>query len=218
MNKINDTTIIAIDGTAGSGKGTLAKKIALHFNYAHLDTGKLYRGLAYFVIKTNIDINNVNKIISLIPNLNDMDFNNPKLISTSVSKTASIISALPQIRQKLLKYQSDFPALSLQKGFKGVVVDGRDIGSVIFPNADIKFFVDADIETRAKRRYQELINKENNIDYESVLNDIIQRDDADKNRKTAPLVICDDAIIIDTTNIDIKTMIDNAINKINELL
>ena len=217
MNKIN-STIIAIDGTAASGKGTLAKKIAIHFNYAHLDTGKLYRGLAYFVMKTNTDNDNVGKIISLIPNLNDMNFNNSELISTSVSKTASIISALPQIRQQLLKYQKDFPIISLQKGFEGVVVDGRDIGSIIFPNANIKFFVDADMETRARRRYNELINKENNIDYEFVLSDIKQRDYADKTRKTAPLIICNDAIIIDTTNIDIKTMVDDAINKINELL
>ena len=85
MNKIN-TTIIAIDGTAASGKGTLAKRIATHFNYAHLDTGKLYRGLAYLVMSTNTDNNDIDKIISLIPDLHNLDFNNPELISTSVSK------------------------------------------------------------------------------------------------------------------------------------
>ncbi len=217
MNKIN-TTIIAIDGTAASGKGTLAKKIATHFNYAHLDTGKLYRGLAYLVMSTNTDNNDIDKIISLIPDLHNLDFNNPELISTSVSKTASIVSALPPIRQQLLKYQKDFPVTSLQKGFAGVVVDGRDIGSIIFPDADIKFFVDADVETRARRRYNELINKENNIDYKSVLSDITQRDYADKTRKVAPLIICDDAIVIDTTNTDIEAMVENAINNINKLL
>ena len=160
----------------------------------------------------------LDKIISLIPDLHNLDFNNPELISTSVSKTASIVSALPPIRQQLLKYQKDFPVTSLQKGFAGVVVDGRDIGSIIFPDADIKFFVDADVETRARRRYNELINKENNIDYKSVLSDITQRDYADKTRKVAPLIICDDAIVIDTTNTDIEAMVENAINNINKLL
>ncbi|MGB1361421.1 MAG: (d)CMP kinase [Alphaproteobacteria bacterium] len=204
--------VIAIDGTAASGKGTLAKRLAKHFNYAHLDTGKIYRALAYRVIQTNTDPSNTNAVVDLIGSISDIKFDNPELVSNEVGKMASIVSPIPQVRENLLDYQRKFPTVSLEKNFDGVVVDGRDIGSVIFPDADVKFFVDADVEVRAKRRFDELIARGDNVEFETILNDIKVRDTADKNRATSPLIKCDDAHSVDTTNVDIDTMVQNAID------
>ena len=210
----NTSFIIAIDGTAASGKGTLAKGLAKHFNYAHLDTGKIYRALAYKVIQTNTDINDIPAIVGLIGSISEIKFDNPELVSNDVGKMASIVSPIPDVRKNLLDYQRKFPAVSLEKGFSGVVVDGRDIGSVIFPNANVKFFVDADEKVRAKRRFDELTNRGDKIDFDTVLNDIKVRDEADKNRDASPLLKCADAIVVDTTDTPIDEMLASAIAKI----
>ena len=210
----NNSFIIAIDGTAASGKGTLAKGLAKHFNYAHLDTGKIYRALAYKVIQTNTNVNDIEKIVGLIGSISEIKFDDPELVSNDVGKMASIVSPIPEVRKNLLDYQRKFPTVSLEKGFSGVVVDGRDIGSVIFPNANVKFFVDAGLEIRAKRRFDELIARGDKIDFETVLNDIKVRDTADKNRDASPLIKCVDAIEVDTTDTPIDEMLTSAIAKI----
>ena len=210
----NTSFIIAIDGTAASGKGTLAKGLAKHFNYAHLDTGKIYRALAYKVIQTNTDINDIDGVVGLIGAISEIKFDDPKLVSNDVGKMASIVSPIPEVRKNLLDYQRKFPIVSAEKGFSGVVVDGRDIGSVIFPNANVKFFVDADEKIRAKRRFDELTNRGDKIDFETVLNDIKARDEADKNREASPLIKCADAIMVDTTDTPIDEMLASAIAKI----
>ena len=206
MPNTNAPYIIAIDGTAGSGKGTLSKRLAKHFNYVHLDTGKLYRATAYKVLQNGGDVNNIQDALSAVKSLQAEDFTNPKLTSNAIGNSASIVSKIPQVRQALEDYQRTYP-----NGHKGAVIDGRDIGTVIFPSAHIKFFVDADVKIRAERRTAELQNS--GAIYEEILSDLKARDEADKNRAISPLVPADDAHHIDTSHIDIDTMLKNALDK-----
>ena len=212
----NTPFIIAIDGTAGSGKGTLSKRLAKHFGYVHLDTGKLYRATAYKVIKNGGDIHNVTDALDSVKTLEVDDFSNPELTSNDIGNGASIVSKIPEVRQALVAYQHNFP-----NGNTGAVIDGRDIGTVIFPDANIKFFVDADVTVRAERRTAELKYKElkskklqsTEVNYDTILTDLKARDEADKNRAISPLVPAQDAHHIDTSKIDIQAMLEYALSK-----
>lgn len=184
----NKKPVIAIDGTAGSGKGTLSKNIAKKLNFDHLDTGLLYRYLAYKRIRNE-------------ENVDEIDYSKIKkldLTTREITKMSSIVAKEKATRQKLLGFQrffANFPP----SGF-GSVIDGRDIGSVIVPNAEVKFFIDAKLEVRAKRRFLEYSEKGENIGYNYVLEKLKERDKRDMNRKYSPLKIDKKAIMIDTSN------------------
>ena len=191
--------IVAIDGTAASGKGTLAKKTANHFGFKYLDTGILYRVVAYYLktseIHSEISKQNVQDSLRLLINKN---FQLSHLRNEEISLKASIISKNKIVRDNLLTYQREF---AMQEG--GTVLDGRDIGTVVCPNADIKIFVDADIEIRAKRRYDQYLKKKSNsnLNLSDIIDDLTKRDYIDKNRQLSPLVSAKDAYLLDTSNI-----------------
>ena len=197
--------IVAIDGTAASGKGTLAKKTANHFGFKYLDTGILYRVVAYHLksaeIHSEISKQNVQDSLRLLIN---KDFQLSHLRNEEISLKASIISKNKIVRDNLLTYQREF---AMQEG--GTVLDGRDIGTVVCPNADIKIFVDADIEIRAKRRYDQYLkknsnsnsNSNSNLNLSDIIDDLTKRDYIDKNRQLSPLVSAKDAYLLDTSNI-----------------
>jgi len=189
--------IVAIDGTAASGKGTLAKKTANHFGFKYLDTGILYRVVAYHLkssgINSEISKQNVQDSLKLLFN---KDFQLSHLRNEEISLKASIISKNKIVRDNLLSYQREF---AMQEG--GTVLDGRDIGTVVCPNADIKIFVDADVEIRAKRRYDQYLKKNTNLNLSAIIDDLTKRDYIDKNRQLSPLVSAKDAYLLDTSNI-----------------
>ena len=195
--------VIAIDGTAGSGKGTLAKKLADFIKFDHLDTGILYRICALEMLDKKVDLESVD-IASWLFNNKDLSI----LRSEKVSKETSKISKNPTVRKFLLKFQRDF-GNSPPNGF-GSVIDGRDIGSVVFPNAEIKFYIDADPKIRAKRRLEELNLKSS--DYPKIFDNIIERDKQDKLRKNSPLLRTKSAFLIDSTNLNIEGVLKYAIN------
>ena len=191
--------IVAIDGTAASGKGTLAKKTANHFGFKYLDTGILYRVVAYYLksaeIHSEISKQNVQDSLRLLIN---KDFQLSHLRNEEISLKASIISKNKIVRDNLLTYQREF---AMQEG--GTVLDGRDIGTVVCPKADVKIFVDADIEIRAKRRYDQYLkkNSDSNLNLSDIIDDLTKRDYIDKNRQLSPLVSAKDAYLLDTSNI-----------------
>ena len=191
--------IVAIDGTAASGKGTLAKKTANHFGFKYLDTGILYRVVAYYLksseIHSEISKQNVQDSLRLLIN---KDFQLSHLRNEEISLKASTISKNKIVRDNLLTYQREF---AMQEG--GTVLDGRDIGTVVCPNADIKIFVDADIEIRAKRRYDQYLqnNSNSNLNLSDIIDDLKKRDYFDRNRQLSPLVSAKDAYLLDTSNI-----------------
>lgn len=193
--------LIAIDGPAASGKGTLAKKIAWHFGYDYLDTGSIYRLVGYKCMNLNSfeaddEDKKKKKAIKIAKELKKDDLRKEShLFDEGVGQAASIVSSIPQVRDALIKLQQDFASNP-----NGAVLDGRDIGTVICPNADYKFFITADIEARAKRRYIELHNKDKSVKYDDVLSNLKKRDERDSKRSIAPLKKADDSIHIDTTN------------------
>lgn len=203
--------IIAVDGYASTGKTTLSKKIAKYLKFVHIDTGSMYRAFTLFAIENGLykkEIFNKNKLEDLLNNIsfsfsnnNDLLFKNSVISSdirsTIVSDHVSKIASLKIVRKYMVNYQRD---LVLKKN---CVVEGRDIGSVVFPNANVKFFMDADVKVRAKRRYDELMKNNKNISYNSVLNNVTNRDKKDTNRLIAPLKKVSDSIIIDTTDMSI---------------
>ena len=189
--------IIAIDGMAASGKGTLSKKLATHFGYDYLDTGLLYRRTAYEAIIANIDLDNLAEVLKVAKNIDYTQSISEDLHTDEIGSVASRIAVYKGLRKELNKIQLDFP-----NGRKGVVIDGRDIGTVIFPNADLKFFITASLEERAKRRYLQLKNKGKEIIFDVVLRDLKERDERDSKRLVAPTVAASDAVIIDSSELD----------------
>lgn len=189
--------IVAIDGTAASGKGTLAKKTANYFGFKYLDTGILYRVVAYYLksseIRSEISKQNVQDSLRLLIN---KDFKLSHLRNEEISFKASIISKNKIVRDNLLTYQREF---AMQEG--GTVLDGRDIGTVVCPNADVKIFVDADIDIRAKRRYKQYLKNNLKLNLEDIIDDLNKRDYLDRNRQLSPLVPAKGSYLIDTSNI-----------------
>ena len=192
--------IIAIDGTAASGKGTLGRTLAMRLGLDHLDTGLLYRAVGLAAKQANLDIENASDdaIKALVESLDLSQKFGPELRGSEVGELASKVAALPLVRSCLLEKQREF-AQQPPHG-KGAVLDGRDIGSVVLPDADAKFFVDAAADIRATRRHLELKSRGENIEFSEVLSDIIQRDCRDKNRTVAPLIAADDAFFIDSSD------------------
>lgn len=203
--------IIAVDGPAASGKGTIARALAKHFGLPHMDTGLLYRAVALNLWRWGGDPGNEFEAARAARELN-LDADDPELRSEPVSKIASSISAYTEVRAVLLKRQQDF---ARQPG--GAVLDGRDIGTVIAPEAEVKLFVTASPEVRAARRLKELECRGMHARYEDVLADIHARDWRDSNRDVAPLKPAPDAIPLDTSELDVDQAIAEALRLVEEL-
>jgi cytidylate kinase len=191
--------IIAIDGPAASGKGTLAKHLAAHYRLRHLDTGLLYRAVAHAMLAAAHPLDDVAAAVSAARTLDPARFDAAALKRHAVGEAASVISAIPEVRAALLAFQREFG-----RAPPGAVIDGRDIGTVVFPDAQAKIFVIATPEARARRRAAELASAGERIPYEDVLADIRRRDARDRDRATAPLKRAPDAHLLDTTHLDIE--------------
>lgn len=202
--------IIAIDGPLASGKGTLARALAKHYGLPHLDTGALYRATALQLIENGIEPNNEAEAVKAAHSLDLSLLENPNLRTAKAGAGASVVAAMPEVRKALFDFQVNF---ANQKG--GAVLDGRDIGTVICPNADYKFYVTASPEVRAQRRLKELHEKGENITLEELVAQIKERDTRDASRDYAPLLKASDAIELDTTELAIGDVIKKAINLIN---
>ncbi|MEK9794374.1 MAG: (d)CMP kinase [Hyphomicrobiales bacterium] len=201
--------IIAIDGPAASGKGTIAKKLSEYFGLPYLDSGLLYRIVASEVISQNIDPLEKRLVIDLVKKINFGKSNLTNLRNDNVSHVASIIAQYQEVRDILLSYQRSFAS-------NGVVMDGRDIGTVVFPNADYKFYITATLEERTNRRFLELLEQNSELDRNIVKNDINNRDQRDMLRKIAPLAKAVDAIEVDTTFMKIDDVIDFIVKYIHK--
>jgi cytidylate kinase len=199
--------IIAIDGPAASGKGTLGKRLATHYGLRHLDTGLIYRAVAKALIDAGLSPNDAAAAAAAAKTLDPSHFDEIALKAHSISEAASIVSAIPEVRDELLSFQREFAAKP-----PGAVLDGRDIGTVICPNADVKVYVTATPEVRARRRAAEYKAQGKNIDEAAVLADIRKRDQRDQNRAAAPLKQAPDAHLLDTTHLDIDATIRAAID------
>ena len=208
--------VIAFDGYASTGKSSLAKLLSSHLNYTYVNSGSMYRAITYYAIRNKLiplTKKNINSLISLLSNIQlDYKINNStgfsdiylngsnlesKIKSLEVSNHVSSVAEISQIRKHVVKIQKSFQ----HKG--GLVMDGRDIGSVVFPNADLKLFLTASDHIRAKRRFDELINEGYEINYDDIFNNIISRDKKDSERKDSPLIIPKDAVVIDNSKMSI---------------
>jgi len=198
--------IIAIDGPAASGKGTLAKRLAAHYGFKHLDSGLLYRGVGKAVMVEG-RLGDSASAIAAAQVYDPARFSEDDLKSDDVAKAASIVAAIPEVRAALIALQRNFAA---QK--PGVVIDGRDIGTVIAPDAEVKIYVIATAQERARRRILELRGRGEAVDEAAVLADIRARDDRDMNRAVAPLKPAADAVLLDTTSLDISSAVRAAID------
>lgn len=201
--------IIAIDGPAAAGKGTLAQNLAKHFHYAFLDTGRLYRAVGYAVLQAGADPSDesaaVKQARAFDPKSINRILSNPALRDEATGNAASKVAAISSVREALLQLQRDFaenPFFDDGTLAKGAVLDGRDIGTVVCPDADVKFFVTASAEVRADRRFKELQEAGKPADYDKILADIKERDERDSNRATAPLKPAADAYILDTSHLN----------------
>jgi cytidylate kinase len=204
--------VIAVDGPAASGKGTVARALARHFNLPHMDTGLLYRAVALKLWRWGGDPGNQFEALRACDDLG-LDPDDPELRSQPVSEIASRISVYPEVRAALLERQQDFAG---QEG--GAVLDGRDIGTVIAPGADVKLFVTASPEVRARRRLKELEARGMPAHFEEVLADIRARDERDATREVAPLKPASDAVLLDTSDLDVAQAIAAAIHLVGQRL
>jgi cytidylate kinase len=191
--------IIAIDGPAASGKGTLARRLAAHYGLRHLDTGMIYRAVAHALIGQGADLHDEAAAARAAEGLDALSFDNPALKSHHVGTAASVVAAFPRVRAALVQFQRQFAAAP-----PGAVLDGRDIGTVICPEADVKIFVVADPEIRARRRAFEIRGRGEEADEAAILADILKRDERDRNRAVAPLKPADDAYLLDNSHLDIE--------------
>lgn len=209
--------IVTIDGPASAGKGTLAAKLAKKYGLSHFDTGMVYRSVGLQMFLNNLDVNdeeNAEKIAKELTFAKMMELSkHPEFRGAQGGNFASIVSAHKKVRSALLKMQQDFshsPTFAEGSPANGAVYDGRDTGTVVCPHADYKFFLTATSEVRAERRYKEFKEKGIDITYEKVLADIIERDNRDSGRSTAPLKPADDAVIIDTSDMIIEEVFEGA--------
>jgi CMP/dCMP kinase len=199
--------IIAIDGPAASGKGTLGKKLAAHYGLRHLDTGLLYRAVAKSVLDAGARPDDNAAAIAAAKALDPSGFDEAALKTPAIGEAASVVSAIAEVRQALLAFQREFAAKA-----PGAVLDGRDIGTVVCPDADVKIYVTATPEVRARRRAAEYQAQGRRIDEATVLADILKRDERDSRRATAPLKQAPDAHLLDTTHLAIDPAIRAAID------
>lgn len=217
---------IAIDGPAGAGKSTLSRRLAKELGFIYVDTGALYRAIGLYMLEKGIRPDDAEKVCPVLgeidlrikfENMEQQVVLNGKNVSAlirtpEVSMAASNVSAIPRVREFLLNLQKDMAAKN------NVVMDGRDIGTVILPNAEVKIFLTASAEERARRRYQEMLDKGEKADYDDVLDKIIKRDKADSEREIAPLKQADDATLLDTTKLNLDEALEALIGCVKESL
>ncbi|MBU5306224.1 (d)CMP kinase [Clostridioides mangenotii] len=210
--------VIAVDGPAGAGKSTIAKIIANKLNINYIDTGAMYRAITYKCLKNNIDVENAEEVVALAKST-EIDFKdnniyldkkivNDEIRTVDVSNNVSKVSKIKEVRKLLVDVQRNIGSKS------SVILDGRDIGSVVFPNADYKFYLIATPEERGCRRFKEMRKKGYDVNLDEIIKDIVDRDKMDMNRKFAPLVKAKDALEIDTTGKTIDDVVDEVVSKI----
>ncbi len=201
--------VITIDGPAASGKGALSKKISKEFNFYYLETGLYYRGFASLFYQNQV---NILDLLSFISKINIIEFkeyithNNKKLYSTKVTKLASKLAKNLEIRRFIVKIQQDM-IITLEKKFNGIILEGRDCGSVVAPEADLKFYLTASLKVRAERRLKQFVKEKKDISFDQVLIDLTERDVQDKNRKHSPLRKPKGAVVIDNSNYNFEETI-----------
>jgi len=199
--------LIAIDGPSASGKGTLSNLLSQKFNIPHLNTGGLYRGTAYKCIQNGIDLNDEKAVCKVARTITKADTDNPIIFTEEMGGKAAIVAKMQCVRDALFDFQKRFANQE-----SGAILDGRDIGTVICPDANYKFFVVASAEERANRRYKEMIEKGQKVDYEEILQKIKERDEKDMNREASPFKKAEDAILIDTTDKNIQEVFEHVIS------
>jgi cytidylate kinase len=202
--------IVAIDGPAASGKGTLAKQVAAHFALAHLDTGLLYRAVARDVVKRGGALDDAANATEAARKLDPATLDDPNLRNPGAGEAASVVASIPAVRAAILEYQRAFARRP-----EGAVLDGRDIGTVVCPDADVKIYVTATPEVRARRRSLEMQARGEVTTYEAVLADIRQRDARDAAREVSPMRPAADAVLLDTTDLDIEAAFNTAVGVIS---
>ena len=215
-------TKVAIDGPAGAGKSTISKKAALELGYVYIDTGAMYRTVGLKAVRLGIDTKDIEGVSSILPTL-DIDIRHEgveqhiyldgenvsdKIRTPEISMAASNVSAIPAVRVAMVELQRNLAANH------NVVMDGRDIATFVLPDAEVKIFLTASVEARAKRRYQELIGKGENVSFEDVKNEMIQRDKNDSTRAVSPLKIAEGATVIDTSNLTLEESIKKVVEHI----
>ena len=204
--------LIAIDGPAGSGKGTVSTFLAKHYNLRHLDTGLLYRSVALRALERNITLSDEKGLVDIANHTQCNELNNPKLKDEETAQAASKIAVIPEIRRILTDKMRHF-AYAADDNFSGAILDGRDVGTVVCPNADIKIFVTADERVRMQRRSKEMGQRfGKNADMSHITN----RDQRDKTRKVSPMKAAEDAFVLDTTTLNIDEACEKAISIINQ--
>ena len=207
--------LISIDGPSSSGKGTIAKKIASHFNIPCLNTGALYRAIAFLALQSNLDLQkDETKIIPLCQKITQLDLESTQLHNEEIGRAASIVAVNSNIRKAIFDLQRNF-AINGLKNKGGAVLEGRDIGTVICPDANYKFFITATAEIRAKRRFEQLKTNGFEANYDLILEQLKERDMQDKNREFSPLKKADNAIEIDSSNMEIKDVFELMLNAIS---
>jgi cytidylate kinase len=213
--------VIAIDGTAACGKGTLARRLSRHYGFGHLDSGALYRLVALGVLEAGGDPANVEDAIRSARTIDPVGGTDMRLRSVEVGRAASLVAAMPEVRSAIIQFQRDF-ASHPPGGASGAVIDGRDIGTVICPDATAKLFIDARPQVRALRRWLELKNQAPDAPDASLPGvaaieaELLSRDERDRTRKTAPLRQAEDAILLDTSDLDIEAAFAKALDLVND--
>jgi CMP/dCMP kinase len=205
--------IIAIDGTTASGKGTIARRLSGYFGLPYMDTGRLYRAVGVAAMKHGVPLDAAGPLSDLARTLDLNDFIEHELRSAEAGKAASIVAAIPSVRQALFELQRAF---AMQAG--GALLDGRDIGTVIAPDADVKLWVDADVIQRSVRRWKELVGQGDLIPLETVVEQLKIRDARDQGRADAPAAMAADAILIDTTDLTIDAAVEKAVAAVEAAL
>lgn len=209
--------IIAIDGPAAAGKGTLARRLASEFDYAYLDTGSLYRAVGLGVLREHAKAGDVAAATSVSANLDPTLLGDPALRDERTGDAASKVAAMPEVRANLLEFQRNF-SKSPPGGKTGAVLDGRDIGTVVCPSADLKLFVTASADVRAHRRFLEIQDRGSTTSYDQILADVKARDARDTGREDAPLKPAEDALLLDTTELAIDAVFLRAVDLVKERL
>jgi cytidylate kinase len=212
--------VIAVDGPSAAGKGTLARRLAAHYGFAFLDTGLLYRAVGLRLLRAGQDPADAAAAAAAAALVTPAELGDPALRGEDVAQAASKVAAIPAVRQVLLRLQREFaahpPVLAGGKPAAGIVIDGRDIGTVVCPAADVKIFVTASPEERARRRHKELLDRGENAIYARVLQDMKDRDSRDSGRAVSPLVPAADALVIDSTALDADAAFAAAVALVDE--
>ncbi|MEE4208930.1 MAG: (d)CMP kinase [Parvularcula sp.] len=195
---MSDPIIIAVDGPAASGKGTLSRRLSSLYGLRYLDTGRLYRGVAWMLLSSDRDPRNASEAEEAAARFDASALESPELRTAEVGRAASLVAVHPGVRSALLEFQRSFG-----KPMPGAVIDGRDIGTVIFPDAPVKLYITASTEERARRRFEELRAQDSNLTMASMIEQIQRRDERDRGREVAPLRPANDAYLLDTTDMTI---------------